>query len=48
MHKNNIKFENHQLKVDFLTLSMGNSTDENNIQKIASYLFNSFGYNYLV
>ena len=35
MHKNIIKFEDHELKVDFLTLSMQNSNDEKNIQKIA-------------
>ena len=45
MHQNSIKFEDHELKVDFLTLNMHNSTDEKNIQKIASYLFNSFGFN---
>jgi hypothetical protein len=45
MNQNSIKFEDHELKVDFLTLSMHNSTDENNIQKIAIYLFNSFGFN---
>ena len=45
MHKNIIKFEDHELKVDFLTLSMQNSNDEKNIQKIANYLFNSFGFN---
>lgn len=45
MHKNIIKFEDHELKVDFLTLSMQNSNDEKNIQKIANYLFNSFSFN---
>lgn len=45
MHQNSIKFEDHELKVDFLTLSMPNSNDEKNIRKIASYLFNSFGFN---
>lgn len=45
MHPNNIRFEDHELKVDFLTLSTQNSNDEKNIQKIASYLFNSFGFN---
>lgn len=45
MHKNTIKFEDHKLKVDFLTLSIKNSNDEKHIQKIANYLFNSFGFN---
>lgn len=45
MHKNNIRFEDHELKVDFLTLNMDNSTDEKNIQKVASYVQNSFGFN---
>lgn len=45
MHQNAIKFEDHELKVDFLTLSIQNSNDEKNIQKIVSYLFNSFGFN---
>lgn len=45
MHQNIIKFEDHELKVDFLTLSMQSTNDEKSIHKIASYLFNSFGFN---
>nr|WPV76436.1 hypothetical protein [Naviculales sp.] len=45
MHKNNISFESQKLKIDFLTLSIQNSSDEKNIQKLASYLFHSFGFN---
>lgn len=48
MHPNRIKFEDHELKIDFLTLTMQNSNDENNIHKIASYLFNFFGFNCLL
>lgn len=45
MHQNNINFESQELKVDFLTLSMKNSNDQKKIQKIANYLFHSFGFN---
>ena len=45
MDQNIIKFKDHELKVDFLTLSMKNFNNENDIHKTASYLFNSFGFN---
>ena len=45
IYQNSIQFEDHELNVDFLTLSVHNSTDEKNIQRITSYLFNSFGFN---
>lgn len=31
MHNNDIKFEDHELKVDFLTFSILNSNEEKNI-----------------
>ena len=48
MHQNIIKFEDHELQVDFLTLSMQSTNDEKSIHKIASYLFNFFVFNYFL
>lgn len=42
---NVINFKSQKLKVDFLTLSMQNSNDQNKIQRIANYLHHSFGFN---
>ena len=39
MYQHAIKFEDHELKVDFLTLSTQSTNDEKSIDKIASYLF---------
>nr|UDP55500.1 hypothetical protein orf175a [Schizostauron trachyderma] len=40
-----INFESQKLKVDFIILSMQNSNDQKKIQRIANYLFHSFGFN---
>jgi len=45
MNQNKFSFESQKLEIDFITLSMQNSSNENNIQKLASYLFYSLGFN---
>lgn len=46
MDKTIIKFENHELKVDFGTLAVSNFFDEFTFQITAKYFYNPLSFNY--